>query len=475
MKGAALMAILLWQAAAADNRPPVATPGAMQYERAIRVAAGTGQACAVLDAAIFPHASPSLTDVRIFPAQETPAGAAVHEVPYAITLSEAVSEQTETARVLNLGAEPGAGAGGAKISFDLEMPARAYTGVTLDLDPAVHDFIATATVTGSDAPGGRGSTTAMGTYTLFDLTSQHLSRDTTIPLEESTFKVLHVELHVSPAPGSAAASFVPAMVRGATVPPSREAQTIYSTVASVSVPTTGVLATPRKTRFDLDLPLRVPVERVSFDLAPGYRGNFSRDVTIHARSNPDATTTPVDSLPVETLTGTISRVHSTLDGHTIDRQELSVPAVLGANLQHAARVWIEIENGDDQPLPIVAVRLEMRQRNICFEAPVGTSAVGPSAGSGTTPGNGAGTNVALFYGDSRLAAPVYDYARLFVASRTALMAELGPEGLNANYRAPAATLRPFAERHPELLWIALIVAICALGIVALKAAKNVGR
>jgi hypothetical protein len=175
------------------------------------------------------------------------------------------------------------------------------------------------------------------------------------------------------------------------------------------------------------------------------------------------------------LTGTISRVHSTLDGHTIDRQELSVPAVLGANLQHAARVWIEIENGDDQPLPIVAVRLEMRQRKICFEAPVRTSAVGPSAGSGTTPGNGAGTNVALFYGDSRLAAPVYDYARLFVASRTALMAELGPEGLNANYRAPAATLRPFAERHPELLWIALIVAICALGIVALKAAKNVGR
>jgi hypothetical protein len=32
------------------------------------------------------------------------AGAAVHEVPYAITLSEAVSEETEPARVLNLGA-----------------------------------------------------------------------------------------------------------------------------------------------------------------------------------------------------------------------------------------------------------------------------------------------------------------------------------------------------------------------------------
>jgi hypothetical protein len=69
---------------------------------------------------------------------------------------------------------------------------------------------------------------------------------------------------------------------------------------------------------------------------------------------------------------------------------------------------------------------------------------------------------------------VYDYARLFVASRAALAAELGPEGMNANYRAPAAAVRPFAERHPEMLWIALIAAICALGMVALKAAKSSG-
>jgi hypothetical protein len=225
------------------------------------------------------------------------------------------------------------------------MPARAYTGVTLELDPAVHDFVATAVVTGANALGGR--TTALGTFTLFDLASQRLSRDTAIPLQESTFKVLHVVLSVSAAPGAAAARFVPGMVRGAQVPPSREAQTIYSTVASVSVPTTGELATARKTRFDLDLPLRVPVERVSFDLAPGYRGNFSRDVTIHARSNPDATT-PAESLPVESVTGTIYRVHTTQDGQTIDQQELSVPAVLGANLQRAAKVEVTIENGDDQ-------------------------------------------------------------------------------------------------------------------------------
>ena len=120
------------------------------------------------------------------------------------------------------------------------MPARAYTGVTLDLDPAVHDFIATATVSGSDALGERGKATALGTFTLFDLASQRLSRDTTIPLEESTFKFLHVELSVSSAPGSAAARFVPAMVLGRRCRPAARRRRVYTTVAeTASIATVG--------------------------------------------------------------------------------------------------------------------------------------------------------------------------------------------------------------------------------------------
>ena len=451
MKGAALLAILLCQVAVA-NEPPVAQPGAMRYERAVRVAGGerqggAGQTCAVLDAQIFPHAAPSLTDLRIFPAQAAAAGAAVHEVPYAITLSEAVSEETESARVLNLGAS------GATIVFDLEMPERAYTGVTLDLDPEVHDFIATATVSGSDALGGRDKATALGTFTLFDLASQRLSRDTTIPLQESTFKVLHVALSVAPAAGSAAARFVPAMVRGAQVPPSREAQTIYSTVAeTASIATKG-----RESRASFMVPARVPVERVSFVLAPGFTGNFSREVKVSALAEPDKSDDDGRAPLPEVVTGSILRVRASEAGREIRTEQLGVPAILGANLQRVAKVEVAIENGDDQPLPIASVRLEMRQRKICFESPV--------AG---------GASLALFYGDSRLDAPVYDYARLFVASHAALVAELEPEKLNANYRAPAAELRPFTERHPELLWIALIAAICALGVVALRSAKSSG-
>jgi hypothetical protein len=449
MRAAALLAVLLWQAAA-TTEPPVAQPGSMQYERAIRVAEGTGQACAELDAAIFPHAAPSLLDLRVFSTQDVSSGGAVREVPYAITLSEPASVETETARVLNLGTKPLV-TKDAQIVFDLEMPAHSYSDVTLDLDPAVHDFIATATVTGSDATGGRDSTTAMGIYTLFDLVSQRLSRDTTIPLQESALKVLHVELHFSPVPEKPAARFFPAMVRGAEVPPSREAQSVYTTVAETS----AVVTKGRETVATFMVPARVPVERVSFVLAQGFAANFSRAVRVNAQA--DAVDDGGREALPEEVSGNIQRVHASEAGHEIDSEQLVVDAVLGANLQHAAKVTVTIENGDDQPLPIAAVRLEMRQRKICFEAPA------------------SGAGLALFYGDSRLAAPVYDYARLFVASRVALAAELGPEALNANYHAPAAPLRPFAERHPELLWIALIAAICALGMVALKAAKNVGR
>lgn len=440
MKAAALAALFLWQAVSA-NDPQVARPDAMRYVRTIQVPAGTGQACAVLDAQIFPHAAPSLTDLRIFPA-----GAAGHEVPYAITLSEAVSEETEPARVLNLGAI------GGGIVFDLEMPNRPYTGVTLDLDPAAHDFIATATVNGMDAPGAQSKATALGSFTLFDLSSQHLSRNTTLPLEESTFRYLHVVLSVSAVPGSASSRFVPAMVKGASVPPSREAQTIYTTVAN----TTSIVTAGRESVAKFEVPARVPVERISVELAPGFKGNFSRDVRVTATAEGVADDSGRAPL-LETVTGNILRVHANEAGREIRTEELGVPAILGANLQGAAKVDVAIENGDDQPLPIAAVRLQMRQRKICFDAAPKRS------------------GLALMYGDPKLAAPVYDYARLFAASglKRALAAELGPEQLNPNFHPPA-DFRPFTERHPEVLWIALIATICVLGAVALRSARRIG-
>jgi hypothetical protein len=462
MKAAVLFALLLWQAAAANERP-VAQPQHLRYLRGLTVPAGAGQACAVLDAQIFPHTEPSLLDLRVFPSGS--AAGTQHEIPYAITMSEAVTEETQPARLLNLGSA------GGKIAFDLEMPGRAYTGVTLDLDPDVHNFLATAAVTGSDTAGGTAKSTALGSFTLFDLESQHFSRDTTLPLEESTFHYLHVVLSVSPAPGSVPGSqptLVPAIVQGAEVPPSREEQIVYTTVAE----TNAIATAGRESRASFEIPPRVPVERVEVVLAPGFKGNFSRDVkvtaTAEAPSNgkSEKPTTTAEGevaederapLP-ETVMGNILRVHANEAGREIRTEQLSIPAILGANLQRPAKVEVAIENGDDQPLPIAAVRLEMRQRELCFDTATTTRA-----------------DLALYYGDSALSGPVYDYERLFVAADKPLAATLGPEQLNPQYTPRPEAPLPFSERHPQVLWIALILAICALGAVALKSARNVGH
>jgi hypothetical protein len=97
----------------------------------------------------------------------------------------------------------------------------------------------------------------------------------------------------------------------------------------------------------------------------------------------------------------------------------------------------------------------MLERSLCFEAE-------------------ASGNYSLFYGDPALEAPRYDYARLFAAQANAAQIAAGPEGLNRAYQ-PRPDTRPFTERHPALLWVALAVVIALLGAIALRSAKTAGQ
>ncbi len=469
MKIAALAgAALLLQAAAG---PPVAQPRYMRYMRALSVPQPSGQGCATLDADTFAHAAPSLIDLRIFPsAAQAAGGAALREVPYAITMSESANQDTTEARVLNLGEN------GRSISFDLQMPQRPYSTVDLELDPALHDFLGTATVVASDQLGAKARTVSFGSFTVFDLTAQHLSRSTRLMLPESTFPYLRVTLAMSDAPGgdapqSGAARFVPSVVEGAVVPPSRETQAIYTTVEQSG----GAAVSGRESVARFEIPARVPVERIAFVVAPGFKGNFSRDVRITATAerptkgsratgvsavNSDAGGMEEDTRPPvpEVVTGTILRVNANEAGRQIATEQLTVPAVLGANLQQPAKVEVAIENGDDQPLPIVGVKLEMRERRLCFD----TSAA-------------AAGQIALYYGDPALFAPVYEYERLFTPAEKPVAVALGPQLANPDFRPRPGPPLSFTERHPEVLWIALVLAIAALGLVALRSGKSVGR
>lgn len=425
MKSGLLVALLLWQATP-GTEPATANRQYFRYERSVSVTEGAVQSCAIIDPQIFPHAAASLKDLRLYRDG--------HEVPYAITLSVPQQVENETAQIQNLGLR------GRDIVFDLEMPNRPYTEITFDL--AGHDFLATATVSGTRDPN-YSNQTKLGEFTLFDLTSQHLSRNTTIHMQETNLPFLHVELAVAPAAGARSFTTSPAMVRGATVPPSREAQSLYTTAAT----TTNIVQRGRESVASFALPERVPVERVSFDLTPGYKANFSRDVRISDRPG------GAKEAASESLAGTILRVHLTQAGREIRQEQLSVPAILGSNMQSSATVDVVVENGDDAPLPIKAVRLEMRQRKICFD-------------------DSAGQPLTLFYGDSALSAPQFDYARLFAPSEAMRDARLGPERLNPSFRERPDT-RPLTDRYPHLLWIVLLGVVCILAIVAIRSAKTV--
>jgi hypothetical protein len=427
VKLAILLAILLWQA---TSGPETTDPQYLRYLRAVTLPAASGQSCAVIDPQLFPHAAPSLKDLRLF--QGT------HEVPYAITLSEPQQPDSDTATIRNLGLR------GRNIVFDLEMPNRPYTEIDLDL--AGRDFIATATISGTRDPN-YANQNHLGDFTLFDLTTQHLSRNTTIHLQETSLPYLHIELAITSAAGASATSLTPEalqkMLQGVTVPPSREAQSLYTTAARTST----ITQHGRESIATFALPERIPIERVSFDLAPTYKANFSRDV--HITDHPDGTSNPAS----ETLAGAILRVHLTQAGREIRQEQLSVPATLGSNMQSAATVQVAVENGDDTPLPITAIRLEIRQRKICFDA------------VDSQP-------LTLYYGDPSLTAPQYDYARLFTSSGVIRTVQLGPEQLNPAYHdRPDA--RPLTERRPHLLWIVLLIVICILAIIAIRSSKTI--
>jgi len=154
----------------------------------------------------------------------------------------------------------------------------------------------------------------------------------------------------------------------------------------------------------------------------------------------------------EEIAGQIARVRLNEDGSHLRRKELSIAATLGANARQPAEVVVSIENGDDPPLAVQAVDIEMRQRKLCFAVPA--------------------EPLAMFYGDRALAAPRYDFSRIFAPSEQTRAATLGPEETNPEFIAPPDH-RSFVDRHPGLVWVALLAVLGMLGLVALRSGSVV--
>jgi hypothetical protein len=182
---------------------------------------------------------------------------------------------------------------------------------------------------------------------------------------------------------------------------------------------------------------------------------FSRDVKIAvepilARPVNDEAEAGLPPGPVVS-SGNLLRLHSTQDGHRIDEERLAIDAPM-VSFDTPSMWTISIENGDDVPLGGVGIRLEMLERDLCFEA----------AGN---------ARYTLFYGDSALSAPIYDYSALFRLQTNAARATAGPEQRNPIYQ-PRPDQRPFTEKHPALLWAALVAVIALLGGIALRSSSR---
>jgi hypothetical protein len=135
------------------------------------------------------------------------------------------------------------------------------------------------------------------------------------------------------------------------------------------------------------------------------------------------------------------------NGRKIDSENYAV----SISLRDHKDFRVIIHNGDDAPLKITSVALRQYQRRIYFEAP-------------------AQSQLALYYGDDKLQQPEYDYARLFQPDN-AVAAALGPETANTAYTGRPDD-RPWSERHPAVLWGAIVAAVLVLGALALRSLKS---
>lgn len=393
-----------------------------RYERPLSApAARAGQTCVVLDGSLFAHATPQLADLRLHRGQT--------ETPYVVRNASPVEQQQATIQPLNLGSRNG------QTLFDAVMPDVRYSDIDLNLTGK--DFIATVTVFGSETQGSGGET-KLGSYTIFDLTGQKLGRSTILHLPESDFRYLHFRI---------AGPLTPQSITGLSVERLPQSKTQYVTVGESS----HVTQNGHESSLLFTVPANVPVDRIEF-VPAAEPANFSRGVTVRAEPIQAAPTT-TDSAPPEPLvaSGNLLRLHGIHDSHRIDEEHLAIEAPW-ANFGTASKWTITIDNGDDPPLRLQDVRVQMIQRQLCFDA-------------------AAGAAYTLFYGDPALQAPRYDYATLFALDRNAAPATLGTEENNPVYQ-PRPDQRPFTDKHPGLLWTALVLVVLVLGIVAVRTAKQ---
>jgi hypothetical protein len=378
-----------------------------KYQRQIGTASASGQHYAVVDEIVWPHALPNLDDLRLY--------AAGKEIPYARrTMWGSRETEQKTVRLLQPGTLQG------KTQFLLDMSGVSeYDRITLTLK--TKNYVAHARVEGQDDSHGT-QWTNLGTTTLFDLSDEKLGHNSMLQIPASTYKYLRVTVD---------GLVKPSDVQGATAGIERAQEAVWRDLNSEPNETQE----GRNTVLTFAIVENVPVERVMLSIDPA-QGNFQREIEMQSDKGS------------ATGVGQISRIHMQRNGGKIDVDQtwLSLSAMRQGQLRAV------IHNGDDAPLRITRARLQQYERRIYFDCDAGV-VLGP------------------YYGDQKLDAPVYDYAKLFQSDASAGQIQMGAEGANAGYTGRPDD-RPWSDRHPAVLWAAILAAVAILGGIAVRSIKS---
>jgi len=378
------------------------------HVRDVTIAAPDRQNYLVVDSDVWGHARSDLADLRLYDG--------TNQVPYELRTELAgTSSQEAEAKILNLARR------GDHTEFDLDVaPVTEYNRIHLSLDRK--DFLVTASAEGRDALAGGTAAPWPSPSTLFDFTRESLGSNSTITLPTWSFRYVHVRL----SPG-----ILPGEVKRAMVAHLEEKTALWTDAGACRVADQQ----KRSSVITCDVPLKTPIDRVEFDV-PLAEVNFRRALSI------------ADEKGVQFATGSISRIRMNRGGTTVDSEDLAVTVFS----HHAGTFTITVDNGDDPPLTFNAVRPQSLQRRLYFE---------PQARA----------NLRLYYGDEKLAAPVYDYAKFFHEDASAAQAQVGPDVQNATFTGRADD-RPWSERHKAVLWLAMLVAVAVLTLLAVRGLRT---
>ena len=336
--------------------------------------------------------------------------------PVQFSISEqraGISSEEVAAKILNLGSSSG------HTEFDLDVEALpTYDRIRLQLD--AKDFVVTALVSGSNALDHAGSI-ELAPSTIYDFTSQQLGSNSVLKLPPSSFRYLHVKL---------SGGIRPQQVKGAAIYNLREQQASWTKVGTCTMPQQK----QRTTMIVCDVPVKIPLDRILFQVVPA-QVNFRRTVSVE------------NAKGVQEVSGEITRVRVNRAGTLVTAEELTIN-VSGTR----GHFTLSIDNGDNPPLAILGAQPLSLERRVYFD-PQGK------------------TLLSLYYGDEKLSAPVYDYARFFHLEASPAEAQLGAGTHNPQYTGRPDD-RPWSDRHMGMLWAVMLLAVISLTVLAIRGLRS---